>query len=163
MLQSLRKDHKAIAGQQGFTVLELLVVLAITALALTLVAPMTKSGRGGAELRHAASSTLSMLRLSRSEAIAQNRERALMFDVARRRIWQPESGRSVTFGSTTSLTLVTLADQVAGSTHGAMKFYPDGSSSGGRVTLSNGSQQIQLDVDWLTSVVRQSAGGGDAW
>lgn len=156
------RSHDGIRCEQGFTVLELLVVLAIAAIALAVVSPVMTSGREVAELRHAASSTLSLLRHSRSEAIAQNREQVLVFDLARRRISQPATGRSLTLGSTTKMTLVTLASEAAGAMRGTLRFYPDGSSSGGRVILSNGPQRVRLDVDWLTGIVRQSSGGGDA-
>jgi general secretion pathway protein H len=33
---------------------------------------------------------------------------------------------------------------------GAIRFYPDGGSNGGRVTLAAGERKFEIDVDWLT-------------
>lgn len=143
----------------GFTVMELLVCLAIIALALTIVVPRTASGRNAAELRFVASSTLSLLRQIRSDAITKNREQIIVFDMARRRILERSTGRSMPLGSNTRVTLVALSRETDGAQRGALRFYPDGSSSGGRVIFSNGPHRIQLDIDWLTGVVRQTSRG----
>ena len=37
---------------------------------------------------------------------------------------------------------------------GAIRFFPDGSSTGGRVTLMVGERSYAVDVDWLTGRVR---------
>jgi general secretion pathway protein H len=36
---------------------------------------------------------------------------------------------------------------------GAIRFYPDGSSTGGRITVTFGRTQYLVDVDWLTGRV----------
>ena len=36
---------------------------------------------------------------------------------------------------------------------GAIRFYPDGSSTGGRITVSSGERKFLVDVDWLTGRV----------
>jgi general secretion pathway protein H len=41
-----------------------------------------------------------------------------------------------------------VSDQV-----GAVRFYPDGGSNGGRITLAAGERKFDVDVDWLTGRV----------
>ena len=36
---------------------------------------------------------------------------------------------------------------------GAIRFFPDGGSNGGRVTLAVGERKYDVDVDWLTGRV----------
>ena len=36
---------------------------------------------------------------------------------------------------------------------GAIRFYPDGSSTGGRITVASGERKYLVDVDWLTGRV----------
>jgi general secretion pathway protein H len=36
---------------------------------------------------------------------------------------------------------------------GAIRFYPDGGSNGGRLTLAAGERKFEIDVDWLTGRV----------
>jgi general secretion pathway protein H len=41
-----------------------------------------------------------------------------------------------------------VSDQV-----GTVRFYPDGGSNGGRITLAAGERKFDVDVDWLTGRV----------
>jgi general secretion pathway protein H len=36
---------------------------------------------------------------------------------------------------------------------GAIRFFPDGGSNGGRVTVASGERKYEVDVDWLTGRV----------
>ena len=40
---------------------------------------------------------------------------------------------------------------------GGFQFFPDGSSTGGEITLSLRGQQEKLCIDWLTGIVRKAA------
>ena len=44
---------------------------------------------------------------------------------------------------------------------GRIRFFPDGSSTGGRVTLTSDERLYHVDVDWLTGQVRVRGAGGD--
>jgi len=43
-------------------------------------------------------------------------------------------------------------DLIDGNT-GSIRFYPDGGSNGGRITLGSGDRKYEVDVDWLTGRV----------
>lgn len=150
--------------EPAFTILELLVFMAITAIALAMVMPLATSGRAAADLHFAASSTFVFLRNAHSEAITQNREQVLTIDLPQRRIWNRYTRRSLEFGPKLTMLFTTPNGEASDSAHAAITFHPDGSSTGGRVVLSNGFSRILLDIDWLTGVVRQSeVGGSDGW
>ena len=36
---------------------------------------------------------------------------------------------------------------------GAVRFFPDGGSTGGRITLAAGDRKFDVDIDWLTGRV----------
>jgi general secretion pathway protein H len=36
---------------------------------------------------------------------------------------------------------------------GQIRFFPDGSATGGRIGLTLGAQQVEVVVDWLTGLV----------
>ena len=36
---------------------------------------------------------------------------------------------------------------------GSIRFYPDGGSNGGRITVGSGERKYEIDVDWLTGRV----------
>ncbi|PIV82132.1 type II secretion system protein GspH, partial [bacterium CG17_big_fil_post_rev_8_21_14_2_50_64_8] len=50
--------------------------------------------------------------------------------------------------------LFTAQSELMDAKTGAIRFYPDGSSTGGRVTLSRGERKYRVDVDWMTGRVK---------
>ena len=51
-------------------------------------------------------------------------------------------------------TLETAASERLGERVAAIRFFPDGGSTGGRVVLGFGDRERAVDVDWLTGRVR---------
>ena len=51
------------------------------------------------------------------------------------------------------LKLLTAQTEVESERKGAIRFYADGSSTGGRITVSAGERKYLVDVDWLTGRV----------
>lgn len=138
---------------KGFTLLELLVVLALFALALLVVPPMFSSGAPQVELKSTARVFASQLRRARSQAIARNAEVTFELDVEGRRYRLVGDGATGTVPEGLTLSLVTAESERIGSSRGSIRFYPDGSSTGGRITLGRGERSYLVDVDWLTGRV----------
>ena len=57
------------------------------------------------------------------------------------------------------LKLYTAQSEIVDDRRGAIRFYPDGSSTGGRVTVAAGERRLLVDVDWLTGRVSIKEGG----
>ncbi len=66
---------------RGFTLVELLVVLAIAGLLLAVTPPLISAAMPGVELKAAARRTAGALRLAREVAIASGRDAAWVIDV----------------------------------------------------------------------------------
>jgi general secretion pathway protein H len=49
--------------------------------------------------------------------------------------------------------MLTIVGEQQGPGGGAIRFNPDGSSTGGRISLSDGGRRIAVGVDWLTGRV----------
>jgi general secretion pathway protein H len=130
----------------GFTLIELMVTLALAGLLLALVPPLLDKGGDRARLLHDQRGLISQLRLARSEAIAADHPVTLRFDLAGRRYGIEKLDQPIDPGI--SLTLDTpLAEQ------GAIRFFADGSASGGIIGLANRSGSASLHIDWLTGSV----------
>ena len=80
-------------------------------------------------------------------------EQALELDIEARTYTAP--GRSAEeLPGKMELRLVTAAEEQTSQTTGRIRFYPDGSSTGGKVRLISGEREWQVQVGWLTGEVR---------
>jgi general secretion pathway protein H len=139
--------------QNGFSLLELMVALAIAALLLALVMPTDSRRRARVELASSAREVAAALRLSRSQAIAMNRSMAVVVDVENDSYRLSGASAARAFPRGSRITLHTTQDQELSEGAGAIRFYPDGSSTGGGVDISLGDDQYEVLVDWLTGRV----------
>lgn len=139
-------------AEAGFTLIELLVVVAILGLALGLIVGYRPPWSNGLGLRGAAGELASALRLARSEAITENAPVSVAVDVAGHR-YQVGQGRVRNLPPRLQLRLLTLADERRSARQGAIRFNPDGSSTGGRITITDGSRALAVGVDWLSGRV----------
>lgn len=139
--------------ERGFTLLEMIVVLAIAAVLYAIILAVPFRGTSAADLKSAARSLASGLRQAQSTAMATRRDALLTLDV--------EAREYVTSGDTqlrrlpdgVDLKLYTAQTEVMSERRGSIRFYPDGSSTGGRITVSSGERKYLVDVDWLTGRV----------
>ena len=138
---------------RGVTLLELLIVLVLMGLIAAMTIPIFGNGVSTTELKSAAREVATGLRLARSQAIAQRTESVLMFDVAARAFSVPPDTRVHTISPKIDMKLYTAQRDIVGDNIGAIRFYPDGGSTGGRVTLASGERKFDVDVDWLTGRV----------
>ena len=141
--------------ETGFTLIEMLVVLAILTVTATFAVPLLSSGSEGVRLEMASSELAAALRVTRSAAITGNTQTTLMVDVDRRKF-----GSSVvperSFAPNIEAKLTFASGVRSAASDGGFRFFPDGSSSGGDVTLSLQGKQAKLCVDWLTGSVRKA-------
>jgi len=138
----------------GFTLLELMLVLVIAALAVGLVPPLLSAAMPGLQLKSTAREMAAALRYARDQAAARQSEAVVLLDLEEHHY--TVSGRNKTFAIPDGLEveLDTVASELTGDRSGGIRFYPDGSSTGGRVTLSRGERSFKVDVDWLTGRVQ---------
>jgi general secretion pathway protein H len=138
----------------GFTLLELLVVLAILALVAVIALPRIGAALPGAELEAGARRIAAGLNEARSLAVARNRAVRFTLDGAEKRFTVGGGGPGGALPDKIAITLITGAGDVSGAARGAIRFFPDGSSSGGRIELSGSGGRRSIEVDWLTGRIR---------
>jgi general secretion pathway protein H len=138
------------ARSAGVTMLELLIVLSIMAIVSAIALPMFRSGVSTGELKSAARELAAGLRVARSEALATRQETRVMLDLEGRTFQVERSGRVHTMPRGMEMKLFTAQSDIVNEKVGAIRFFPDGGSNGGRVTLGSGNRKYDVDVDWLT-------------
>lgn len=138
---------------KGFTLVELLVVLVVIGL-LVAVAPLTLNRVvPSLELRTKTRELAAALRNARGAAIRDNREAALTLDVEAN--WYRLDGRAreQAIPSDIELKLLTATSELEGQGAGRVRFFPDGSSTGGQITLARGDDTYYILIDWLSGRV----------
>ena len=139
--------------QRGFSLLEVIVVITIIGLAYTLLPKMVFAGVSGAELRSNARAVATGLRLARDAAINTKREAVLSINLENREFTLPNDTRIHKLNDKLDVKLYTSEADLISDKVGTIRFYPDGSSNGGRVTVAAGERGFEIDVDWLTGHV----------
>ena len=149
--------HPPLAGQGmgaggGFTLIELLVVFAILGLALVLIVGYRPPWSRGLGLHATAAELAAGLRLARSEASLRNRPVEFDLDAAGHR-YRVGNAEAKQLPADLSIELLTIAGEARKAGDGDIRFNPDGSSTGGRISLIDGQRKVAVGVDWLTGRV----------
>ena len=134
----------------GFTLMELLVVLTILGLALLLAMPVLERTLPGLELRTEARTLASAMRQARARAIGRNEEVTIVVD--RQGAALKANGKQVV-QLNRKIDIAPLAGASLSPGAGEIRFFPDGTSTGGHLTLVLGERQKHVFVDWLTGAV----------
>lgn len=137
----------------GFTLIELLVVLLIIGTVLALVPGSFHRIMPGLEIKSAARDVAATFREARSLAIRDNREAVVLFDTEARLYRQGRNGRPLALDPDLEVELVAAQSEQIDEHVAGIRFFPDGTSTGGRVTLSRDERRYQIDVDWLSGRV----------
>ena len=139
-------------NDRGFTLIEMMVVLAILGLVAGLVLARGPGHSAALDMRTAAATVATALRGARTQAIAANTPVPVGFDTAGSRLRVAGAAwRTLPRG-------IALAVTVAAGQGLTITFLPDGSSSGGRVELAGEGRAAQVGVDWLTGRVSVADG-----
>ena len=139
--------------QAGFTLVELLAVLVLLAIAAGIAAAHLGSRHRGEALQTAAHELASRCRAARAAAIRQASERTVSIDIAGRLVTAGGGIPPLRIAETIAVSSETsAAEQRAGGIAG-IRFFPNGASSGGKVRLQTGRQAYEVRVNWLTGRV----------
>jgi general secretion pathway protein H len=137
----------------GFTLLEVLVVLVIGAAMYALILGVPFRGASVADLKSAARTLASGLRQAQTTAMATRRDALLTIDLDAREFQVTGSEATRNLPKDLEISLYTAQQEVTSEKKGSIRFYPDGSSTGGRITLAVKERKYLVDVDWLTGRV----------
>ena len=137
----------------GFTLLEMLAVLAIIALLAGLSTQLVRPAAPHLRLEAAARGLCAALRATRARAISVNEEATFVVDLARKSYFSP-SVRETLLPAEVRVA-VSVAQGLRNSDGNAgLKFYPSGGSSGGDITLEIGGNRATIEVNWLSGATR---------
>jgi general secretion pathway protein H len=130
--------------ERGFTLFELLAVIALVGVATAILAIGIGKGMQAANERSALAHMVASLRSARVQAIASGKPVQARFDLAARTVQAPGK-KAATWPDDFVVRLHTAKDLGA-----AFEFYPDGAASGGNIQVSRGARRWRIDIAWLT-------------
>ncbi|HET7845408.1 MAG TPA: GspH/FimT family pseudopilin [Xanthomonadales bacterium] len=136
----------------GFTLVEIMVVLALVALVVTITAVSLGQGLTGSKVRAASRDLAAALRYTRGQAIVTQSEQVLELDLEHFTYTAPKR-KAVELPKDMELRLLTAQQELTGDKAGRIRFYADGSSTGGRIKVVRGRRSWDIEVAWLTGEV----------
>jgi general secretion pathway protein H len=136
------------ATENGFTLVELLAVLAILSIAVVSFALNGSGGSDTARFRSFLVATVSALTESRTRAMKNAAEESVTIHTGNHTI--TSGNRTIKFPKG-----VELEATIASSTSGAasIRFFPAGTSTGGKLVFTQRGKSYEILVNWLTGNV----------
>jgi general secretion pathway protein H len=146
-------------GEAGFTLFEVVCVIAIMAALAAILLPSFPRGTSRARLESYAIDVAALLKSDRNGALRRRVPIATELDATARTVRSGATGRVVTLPQDVGFNAVLARrcnQRVAGPT---IRFFPSGMSCGGVVVLTRPGVGYEVRVNWLTGgveVVQQS-------
>ncbi len=144
--------------QRGFSLLEMVLVLALIAGASLLAMAAFSGGMRGMQFRSAAKELAAQMRFTRAVAIGSGQVQDFVVDPGARS-WRGANGRSGSLPDAgevvfTGASAAQFPEIAADERKGVVRFFPDGAATGGRIRLLVNGGGWDIDVAWLTGEVR---------
>ena len=144
------------ASQGGFTLMELLLVLTITALLLAVAPAMIQKAFPTLKLKAATRDLVQEVRYIQNAAIINGQTADIQFDIEQGRYQSDLVNAGEVRSLPAGLHFSSAQNQrhLLDSSPTRFTFYPDGSSSGGEILLGIEKKWLKISVDWLTSKIQ---------
>lgn len=132
----------------------MLAVIVLIAIAVT-VAAVSLHGRARGQLEASAQRAAAGLRDTRTRAMATGKPQWFTIDL-RGHAWAAPGRDPRAFPADANVQVTSAAEESNQAGVARIRYFPDGSSSGGNIVLSEDRRSARIDVDWLTGAVTVS-------
>jgi general secretion pathway protein H len=137
-------------GEDGFTLLEVVCVIAILAMVAAVALPWLPSGTSRARLESYAAATAALLKSDRNAALRRQAIVSTEVNTQSRFVRSGASGRTVSVPEDVAFEAL-LTNQCNGHSQASqIRFFPSGMSCGGVIALTRSDVGYQVRVNWLT-------------
>ena len=145
---------------RGFTLIEIVVVVALIAMITLVVFAAMSGGMDGLKLRSTAKALANELRFARAQAIATGTVQRFAI-VPDARTWTGARDRHGELPKTYAVKFLGVRQVQTRQGEGTILFFEDGASTGGRIQLKVKNAAWNVDVAWLTGEVSVHRAGRD--
>lgn len=143
---------KSLRKARGFSLLEIIVVVGLIALVMSFAAYTLSTQMPGQKLRSSAKELAAELRFTKSQAMATGKAQSFQIN-AKTGEWKGAKNHSGVLPKSLEIIATTAKNEQPGDDIAAIKFFPDGAATGGRIVLQHKTAKWQIDVKWLTGEV----------
>lgn len=137
----------------GFTLIELLLVLLIVIMGFAAIGVGISSGNDATKQKAVARDLVSALRFAKGQALMSHKETTVALDLNENTYTVSDRDKTYDIPENIDLTVVTAQEEMVGKGLANIRFFPDGSSTGGRINLERDSDNWQIDINWLTGQI----------
>jgi len=133
----------------------MIAVIVLVGIAISVVTMSFSKSLDDAKVQAASRDLVAALRYTRGQAIVKGQQTALDIDLQNNTYKAP--GKDIAkLPRGMRLTLLTADTEQTSATSGRIRFFPDGASTGGHITVFLGQREWRVNVSWLTGqVVRE--------
>ena len=139
---------------RGFTLLEAMVVLVIMAMILVIVPPFLPNVMASTHVKNAVRELAANLKHARSQAVDRQQETTLTVNINDKNYTLDNKSKTLSLPDDASLSLITAKSEQLNENEGQIRFFPDGSSTGGQIKLVYAKSEFVVNVHWLTGKVK---------
>lgn len=140
-------------AEGGFTLLEVVCVLAILAILTAMAMPVFSRGTSRPRLESVAVATAALLKADRTAAVRRQIQVATEIDAPLRTIHSTATGRTVKVPNDVDVDALLTERCQRASSGPTIRFFASGMSCGGIIALSRGGTGFEVRVNWLTGGV----------
>jgi general secretion pathway protein H len=145
--------NKSLNTSQGFTLIEIIIVLMIAVLGFGVIANNISSGNYGTKLQLIAYEIASALRYAQSQALITQKSTSVDIDLSENSYVVSNQDKKHKFNKEIAVTLEIAEQEYTDNQIARIRFFSDGSSTGGRIKLEWKGVLRQIDVNWITGKV----------
>lgn len=149
---------KAQSVQRGFSLIEILLVLVMIAVMIGITASFMSGSLEQAKIRAVSKDLVSALKYTRGQAVIKHEEKTIEFNVKNRTYRAPKK-KQVQIPEEIEMNLYTAESDIIDEDRGKIRFFSDGSSTGGWIKLTYSNKIWKINVNWLTGEIRMEEGG----
>ena len=147
-----RAQRAGIVRARGFTLIEIIVVIALIGVVATVAALSFSRSLSGARIEAASRDLVAALRYTRGQAIVKGEQKVLTLDLENN-TYQAPAKAAIDLPKDMELRLTTAQQELVDENKGGIRFFPDGSSTGGNIAVVLGEREWKINVGWLTGEI----------
>jgi len=144
---------KRLIDKNGFSLLELLVVLSIISTILYIAAPNFFRSFDNFKTKQLFRNMVADIRTTRIQSINTGQQQVWTIDLENRQFWSTVKNKKQSYKEDVNVTLTTASREQQSNKVASIRFFPNGSSTGARLELNKSTFTYVAEVDWLTGML----------